>query len=83
MSLQMITTYGLQVSFLSLCRYVWPDRHLECYTPAELQAAKGALVVVDFYATWCGPCKQIAPFVEQLATKYPDVVFLKVHSTRM
>jgi thioredoxin len=35
-------------------------------------------VVIDFHATWCGPCKKIAPAYIELAVKYPDIVFLKV-----
>lgn len=38
----------------------------------------GGLVVVDFFTTWCGPCKMIAPAVEEFSRKYPDVKFLKV-----
>jgi thioredoxin 1 len=38
-------------------------------------------IIVDFYTTWCGPCKQLAPIYEQLAQDYTDdktIKFLKV-----
>ncbi|XP_030327049.1 thioredoxin isoform X2 [Strigops habroptila] len=45
---------------------------------AELQSAGEKLIVVDFSATWCGPCKMIKPFFHSLCEKYGDVVFIEI-----
>ena len=37
------------------------------------------LVVIDLYADWCGPCKMLAPTLEELEREYPDVKFGKIN----
>ena len=38
-----------------------------------------SLVVIDLYADWCGPCKMLAPVMEELEREYPDVKFGKIN----
>lgn len=42
------------------------------------QEVKEGKVLVDFYATWCGPCKMLSPLVEKLSSQHPEIKVLKV-----
>ena len=49
----------------------------ETFDQEVLQA--GQTVLVDFYADWCGPCKMMAPVVEELAGEEPGVKVCKIN----
>lgn len=46
----------------------------------EQIVTENELVLIDYWASWCGPCKSFAPVFEAASEKYPDIVFAKVNT---
>lgn len=42
--------------------------------------ANNEIVIIDFWAPWCGPCKSFAPIYDAVSEKHDDVVFAKVNT---
>ena len=52
-------------------------KHINSVAEFDNEVKEG-LVLVDFFATWCGPCKMLSPLLEELAEENPNLKVLKI-----
>ena len=44
------------------------------------KVSSNEIVILDFWAEWCGPCKQFGPIFEKVAEEYPEILFGKINT---
>ena len=59
-----------QIKFIIAMAYIFTDEN----AVAEIKSGKP--VIIDFWAEWCGPCKRLAPIVDELAGEYEGKVLI-------
>ncbi len=57
-------------------------KHIKTIQEFHEEIASGK-TLVDFFATWCGPCRMLSPLVERLAEEHPEIKVLKVDTDQV
>lgn len=61
-----------------------PGRVIHAHDEADFENRKGnGIVVAKFSAEWCGPCKMVAPKIDAMSLKYPDVTFIHIDGEKI
>ena len=80
----LVATFFVQaddVRYLTTAQF--SERVFDYKTNREWQYKGDKPCVIDFYTTWCGPCKRLAPIMDELSQTYCDqVIFYKVDTER-
>lgn len=53
-------------------------RHITTVDEFKELLDSSSKIIIDFYATWCGPCKMLTPIIEDLANTLTDIAIVKV-----
>jgi len=70
-----------QASDIPVINHKAPDFELKDLsgTSVRLSSLKGKPVLINFWATWCGPCQSEMPLIQEIAQKHPELVVLAVN----